>query len=151
MDNIKFRGKRKDNGEWVYGYYFFPPDGKSYIISGDTRVYQERDDTCDVPCLHTYHNVIDYFPEVLPKTVGMFTGLHDKNDKEGFQKDIVQILKNIYVIEWDTCNACFYLKSTDRQKSYLTINNLLAGIVIGNIHQNPELLKENDNDNKTIT
>ena len=62
MREIKFRGKRIDNGEWIYGYYFKSWE-KAYILWGTTN---------DIP------NKI----EVIPETVGQFTGLKDKNGVE---------------------------------------------------------------------
>ena len=73
MREIKFKGKRKDNGEWVYGHYIVC-DYKTFIV----------DKEC---CSSTYDNGrsvgIDYdeLIEVISETVGQFTGLKDKFDK----------------------------------------------------------------------
>ena len=120
---ILFRGKQKDNGEWVYGCFVDLIDGKRKI-----------------PCIYGKG-------EVIHKTVGQYTGLTDKNGKKIFEGDIVRY--SIYppskyeygVVNWfnggfragDTnCNLC--VCSADGVATYKLE-------VIGNIHDNPELME----------
>jgi uncharacterized phage protein (TIGR01671 family) len=69
MRDIRFRGKRIDNGEWVYGNYV--NDNQGHFIT--------------LP-LETAHRLV----RVNPATVGQFTGLHDKNGKEIYEGDVVR-------------------------------------------------------------
>lgn len=118
---IKFRGKRIDNGEWVYGY----------LADED---YINDIDSIDLSSI-----------EVDRDTVGQFTGLFDKNGKEIFEGDIllvddyegVRIYNKVgikdgcfgYIGEYsgDLLPFCHYNVSEE---------------IAGNIYDNPELIKE---------
>lgn len=73
MREIKFRGKRLDNGEWVYGFALFSQDKSEAVIAKLT----DTESVCE---------------NVGPATVGQFTGLHDKNGKEIYEGDIIAIV-----------------------------------------------------------
>ena len=123
MREIKFRGKRIDNGEWVKGDFAqVCYNEKSKIEYKDARGR-------------------DYFPNVVPSTVGQYTGLKDKSGKEIFEGDIVKYHpeanqgigrvvfqgSGFYVIDdFDCILDEFAVKGIE---------------VIGNIYDNPELLE----------
>ena len=126
MREILFRGKRVDNGEWVEGYYFRAQRGgydwEAFILKR--------------------HDFIDGIPfyEVIPETVSEYTGLTDKNGKKIFEGDILQYRsKTGRVIgnAWGTDTVYGYAIDNPN----LDLGDYSNMEVIGNIHDNPELLK----------
>ena len=132
MREILFRGKREDNGEWVYGYYSrfgYTDKEKDYIIP---------------------HYASDLYAfEIIPETVGQYTGLTDKNGTKIFEGDIVttDIARPYLIVEFR--DGCFMFNCNDGDKDYYDIMLPILdeqqtvykhGEVIGNIHDNPELL-----------
>ena len=134
MREILFRGKT-DKGEWVYGYCVYQYGAHMiYLPDGTDREYG-----------FDYHHII-------PETVGQFTGLVDKNGKKIFEGDIIKTVTNsfdrdefITEIKFGARSGVqgFYL-ANGRMMFYfgqkdLTVMNDTE--VIGNIHDNPELLE----------
>lgn len=130
MREILFRGKCKGNGVWVEGFYACFNKKESRIYTG----YAETDDG-------------DYYPEwytVVPETVGQYTGLKDRKGTDIFEGDIVNIIRaeENGKVEWRENDAAFEVVGDCLEASFL--ENLWGYDVevIGNIYENPELLKE---------
>ena len=140
MREYKFRGKRLDNGEWVYGGLLVTQMSGMYIIGTKTKSTPHKIGG-EIASVSIRDVVWQY--EVDPDTAGQYTGLHDKNGVEMYEGDIYhQGDKNIlYVVVWhDTSFIGKQLKSS----SYAGLTYWLDRIeVIGNIYDNPDLLKTN--------
>lgn len=134
MREIKFRAKRIDTGEWVYGDLL--QDGDLSFIVGSLKEFM---DTPVNECL------------VNPETVGQFTGLNDRNGKEIYENDILRVYdRKIYfniIVSWSKEAVAFMACYCDKNQSPLSwFSNLLPNgyeiEVLGNIHDNPELLED---------
>ena len=129
MREILFRGKTKHGGEWVYGGVCCSA-GNTIIVSFSERI------------LTTIEG-----KRVLPETVGQYTGLTDKNGKKIFEGDILEFSDRFVVVFWHThlgCWGCNFLKFTNKENGRDDMSPHSWGYrseVIGNIHDNPELLK----------
>lgn len=134
MREIKFRGKRTDNGEWVYGNLVRGCDEKyAYIVEFGNK------EVC--------RNYVD----VNPETVGQYTGLKDKNGTKIFEGDIVDVLydvkyigvaaERIGVFEVVFHNGCFMKQKGGVRYHFIPSDKCT---VIGNIYDNPELLGGNN-------
>ena len=171
MREILFRGKRTDNGEWVYGYY---TNARYYLDKKEMHFIFEQDGEMYPHCEFAGCE------EVIPETVGQYTGLTDKNGRKIFEGDIIlyhhKVKKLVpcedatqeeiqhYGLDHDTGLGLAYRPTkTIRYKGYVTVDNLLgldlnltnnckwwlcekngqltSVEVIGNIYDNPELLK----------
>lgn len=150
MQYILFRGKCVDNGEWVYGYYYESKISGCFILSHKIKV-RKKDEVV----------VNDSFEvaEVISETVGQYTGLTDKNGKKIFEGDIIRAV-TLDTGKEQTAVVCFGnfidenngdeyigffiefdgIKTTAAQLAMEECKNRIE--VIGNIHDNPELLKK---------
>lgn len=127
MREILFRGKRKDNGEWVYGNYAF----------ADNNEKQQH---------FIFQNKAFEF-EVESETVGQYTGLTDKNGKKIFEGDILREYhpEQDVIIEW--LDGSFGFRRANKPKDCVYSNvrymqNAMRRLkIIGNIYDNTELLE----------
>jgi uncharacterized phage protein (TIGR01671 family) len=134
MCEILFRGKLKCDGEWVEGYYLKKEENKHYMVDKQEPFYSTP-----------------YFYEVIPETVGQYTGLTDKNGKKIFEGDIIRELDGSMddiprLVRWDEVYMEFKCPLTRNHWAYgnndcsfwlMQSENIE---IIGNIHDNPELL-----------
>lgn len=122
---IKFRGKRLDNGEWVYGYL------------------------ADENYINNINEIAMPSEEVDPSTVGQCTGLKDRNGREIYEGDILNNYDepNPLIVTWDASMCAFTLCDIDGEiESDFASIEIRIGVcidaeIVGNIHDNPELVK----------
>lgn len=150
MREILFRGKRVDSKGWIEGFYYQKPN------------------PCSEYGKPIYHAISDLPPfgyEVIPETVGQYTGLNDRHGKRIFENDIVEVCggrEERYLIWWVremsmltaipvdgiSFNGQDYWNGYYPQFEYSTFCTMMQDPwgdfrdvrVIGNIHDNPELI-----------
>ena len=129
MREIRFRGKRIDNGKWVYGGYLLERDGQVYIAR---------------PWLNG-SKPLEWLVD--RKTVGEWTGLTDKNKVDVYGGDILaRPYGEMGVCVWDERQAGYYLKMLNgefegRHLPLIAENVEHHEVIAGNVHDNPELLE----------
>jgi len=139
---ILFRGKQKEYpGEWIEGMFTIGKfAGKEYyaIERRERRIIT-----------YDYEWTMQPY-EVIPETIGQYTGVTDRNGKKIFEGDIVVVYARGYhticTVSWAETVAHFQLwqiNTIPKTSTNLNLGNYDCE-VIGNIHDNPELLKGGD-------
>ena len=143
MREILFRGKRIDNGELVEGAFLNGRDGAFYICPAVSDIsYGDSGNRRRIGCWY----------KVDPSTVGQYTGLKDKNGKKIFEGDMIkpfddEIDKMVVEFHYGQFLLCLY-----GERGYLAEYGCFESEplssygddieIIGNIHYNPEYMKE---------
>ncbi len=141
MREIKFRGKRIDNNEWIYGYliydYDMADDYVPFIIWKDEKYLGGSGEE-----------------QIIEHTIGQYTGLKDKNGKEIYEGDIIQHLYEYsditdrYLVDWDEEELRYVFQNLSNRNNFCALEDMYddyygnyAIEVIGNIYDNLELLE----------
>lgn len=124
MKEILFRGKRKDNNEWVYGWY-------APLVCNDKAVIPSIKDS----------NGSDW--RVEPETISQFTGLTDKNGKKIFEGDIIAKGLELFEVRWNPEQVRWGIYSDNYEVAGFTKFSESYFVIVGNIYDDKGLL-END-------
>lgn len=124
MREILFRGKRVDNGKWITGYYFHYETCHEHFIITDMSY--------DMPDME----------QVIPETVGEYTGLTDKNGKKIFEGDIVESTNGMFDIDTTIRKVVFFKGAwglsdfnEEHFRAFVSMSEYVKSHkIIGNIH-----------------
>lgn len=117
---FEFRG-RNFVGKWCTGYYLYDGQRGRHVIT---------DGLLDIN-------------GVVPETIGQFTGLYDKNGKPIYEGDIFDLREFRIKVVYEVDMGRFVLR-TDVEKSWmLPLDKAFCShyAIVGNIHDNPEMMK----------
>lgn len=167
MREIKFRGRCLESGTWIYGSLFNSIWRKSADGSRVCYIFPDNmlaDDNGGGDCWEDFAEVAEQY-EVDPSTVGQYTGLHDKEGGEIYEGDIMVLVaqraESVFLsLGWEavgpeyrsilamTYNIGQCAFGFCRPREAMDANPDICGLavhnrcrIIGNIHDNPELLK----------
>lgn len=131
MREILFRGKTTLDNEWVVGAGVYKSEGYTWIITDDATKTENRGTGSDA---------------INPETIGQYTGLTDKNGTKIFEGDIVKGLfcyclpvNSIVTFRDGAFGLLWYRGDIETFWAFTSICNVEYE-VIGNIHDNPELM-----------
>lgn len=130
MREILFRGKCKTDNEWLYGFPYVTRKNAVKINWYCSEFGSMRTD------------------EVDPETVGQYTGLTDKNCKKIFEGDLIRSTEagETAIVQWFSEHSAFMIWcKTSNQVGFLYECEKSIIEVIGNIHDNPELVGGEEN------
>lgn len=151
---ILFRGKRKDNGEWVEAFSICKcklGDEWVYYLGASQNSVMKMDMNYNLISAETLDDFLFY--AIDPETIGQFTGRVDKNGNRVFEGDIIRITAfapNIFVgvILWDDHDQCYLIVKDPSEQIHIddfgNYGKPSYYEVIGNIYDNPELLEVED-------
>jgi hypothetical protein len=133
MREIKFRGKSIFDGEWWEGYYVYSNYDDKHYITQNSLINGNRNQFVS----------LSHFAEIDPKTLGEFTGLKDSTGKKIYEGDILLIDGVVFKDKqskkaemlWD--KYCYGWRMEIDAEKKVKENHIE---IIGNIHENPELL-----------
>lgn len=148
MREILFRGKLVNGGDWVEGSYHYSADKSKHYILNLERFLERSYHNGNELAMHSGE-----VHEVIPETVGQFTGLNDKNGKNIFEGDILLGMEEgngettaweqvRYKIEFNPKSTAFVGVEIGVDNWDIEISDINTYYeIIGNIHDNPELIK----------
>lgn len=143
MRTIKFRGKQIANGDWIFGDLFH-----EIALTPSRKIKSELNGFLAIQT-ETLDGIKSY--SVDPETVGQFTGLYDKNDREIYEGDILKVhyygkSKVFGVVKFNYCR--FYIDDDEieyRLDPKTSMSDMFGREyeweVVGNIYDNTELLE----------
>lgn len=151
MREILFRAKRIDNGEWVEGYYIYHIKRTPCVFNDMVRLEDEQHVImCDgFSDWNMPRGTVHY--DVDRNTLCQYTGLTDKNGNKIWENDIIKFFSKrgigdndyyfVASILWNNRELCFIKRCCNKTFALHNDNDADDFEVIGNIFDNPELVK----------